>query len=137
MTRSLVKGFSLIELLVAIAVLTISLVMLYKAAGGVLQTSTALQMQQKAIWVAHSVLNSRDTIPPTGWQERGSDVGIDWVVYSAPIADPAVGQVANPVRLHQVSLRLSWEGRRDRVLWSIDTVLPETRSTSIQPTSSP
>lgn len=131
MSRALFRGFSLLELLVAIAVLATSLAMLYKAAGGVLQTSTAVQKQQTAALVAQSVLNSRDALPPTGWQENGSDAGIDWSVSSVPIADSGSITPTQPVRLHQVSLNLSWQGRNDRVRWSIHTILPEVRPASV------
>lgn len=137
MNRSFATGFSLLELLVAIAVLAMSLAMLYKAAGGVLQASSAVQMQQTAAQVAQSVLNSRDYLSPAGWHENGTDAGIDWSVSSVPVPDVASSTPAKPVRLHQVSVNLAWQGRRERVLWAIHTVLPEAVAASAPPSSSP
>jgi general secretion pathway protein I len=136
MSRSLVRGFSLLELLVAVAVLAISLAMLYRAAGGVLQATSAVQMQQTAVQVAQSVLNSREYLSSSGWHEKGSDAGIDWSVSSVPIPDAVNSTRANPVRLHEVSLKLVWQGRSERVYWSIHTILPETVASAVASTPS-
>ena len=137
MNRTVARGFSLLELLVAVAVLAMSLAMLYKAAGGVLQTSSAVQMQQTAAQVAQSLLNSRDYLPPAGWHENGSDAGIDWSASSVPVPDVSSSTPANPVRLHQVSVSLAWQGRSERVQWSIHTVLPEAVAASVPTSLSP
>lgn len=137
MSRTVFGGFSLLELLVAVAVLGMSLTMLYKAAGGVLQTSSAVQMQHNAALVAQSVLNSRDSLSPAGWHENGSDAGIDWSVSSVPLPDVAGSALVKPVRLHQVILHLAWQGRSERIQWSIHTVLPEVVTASVPASASP
>lgn len=124
------KGFSLLELLVAIFILAMSLSMLYKVAAGVLQTSSKLQMQQTAALVAQSLLNSRDTVPPSGWNESGTDAGIQWRVSSAPLLHSNRAASTDPLRLHQVRLILQWQGRSERMDWSIDTVRPEAEALS-------
>ncbi|GAB4396992.1 MAG: hypothetical protein OHK0048_03720 [Rhodoferax sp.] len=116
------RGFSLLEMLVALAIMGLSLGVLYRMAGGSARTAADIDVQQQALWLAQSVLASRSSVPPEGWNEDGRSGVFAWQVRSSPFA-AATG--ANAVPLHQIALHITWGGSaRDGAL-DLSTVLPE------------
>ena len=63
------RGLSLLELLVAFAIMAIALGMLYKASGSSARSVGEIQSYQRAVSLAESLLATRDAIPPDGWNE--------------------------------------------------------------------
>lgn len=117
-------GFSLLELLVAMAVMALSLTLLYQVDAGVLRGLGDQTQQQRANVLAQSLLDARDAVPADGWHEQGHDAGFDWQVDSTPLSLPP-GLPESAPRLHQVRLAIRWAGRLGPKALELNTVLPQ------------
>lgn len=116
-------GFTLLELLVALAILAMSLGMLYRASGGGARSVADLERYQRATVLAESLLSMRDAVSEAGWNEVGTSGGYDWQVSSAPYATEFNGP--NIPALHAVHIVISWnDGGRLRQ-FELNTLLPQ------------
>lgn len=125
------RGFSLLELLVAFAIMALSLGMLYRASGGSVRQISDVELQQRAAVLAKSLLALNDAVPETGWNEAGESAGFAWRVRSAPYPTPVNGP--NVPMLHQISVTINWtdvERGRLREL-ELSTLRPQKKPVSI------
>ena len=108
-------GFTILELLVAFAIMAISLGMLYRASGGSVRAVGDMEHYQRATVLAESILAMRDAIPEEGWAETGQVAAFDWRVASAPYPTEVSGPTVTP--LHEIRVVVSWpQGGRVRQL---------------------
>lgn len=114
-------GFTLLEVVVALAIMAIALGVLYRAVGGGVRTVGDLSAYSRAVAVGESVLQMRDSVPAEGWNESGQWEGFRWSVASAPYES---GSDAG-VPLHRVQVDVAWsDGLRDRT-FSLVSLRPE------------
>lgn len=120
-------GFSLLELLVALTIMSMSLGLLYQASTGALRGVADLDQEQRASMLAQSLLESRDAVPPEGWKEAGRSANMDWRVSSALY--PTAASRANPAvpNLYQVEVTVDWPSRRGPRHIEFVTLLPQQR----------
>ncbi|GAA4418965.1 type II secretion system protein [Acidovorax lacteus] len=123
------RGLSLLELLVAFSIMAMALGLLYRSMGSSARNVADMGQQQRALQWAESLLLTRESVGPEGWNESGDTAGIRWDVRSTPLAPPPSSGTGatNPqaVGLHGVELQLRWdESGRMREL-RLATVLPE------------
>ena len=118
------RGFSLLELLVAMAVLGLSLTLLYQVDAGVLRGLGDQDRQQRATLLAQSLLEARDAVPAAGLNEAGEAAGFGWSVVSRALPPPA-GLPADAPVLHSVHVAVRWEGRLGPKALDVHTVLPQ------------
>lgn len=116
-------GFSLLELLVAFAIMAMSLGLLYRMAGGSARSTADVVQQQQAVWLAESILASRNSVLKDGWQEDGESAGFKWRVRSQRHNSGV--QAPDLVGLHRIDVTVSWTlGSRPGQL-ELATLLPE------------
>lgn len=121
------RGFSLLELLVALSIMSMSLGLLYQASTGALRGVGDLDMDQRAGVLAQSILDARDAVPAAGWSESGRSANMDWSVASA-LYETAIARASPAVpRLHEVRVVVEWGGWRGRRRLELHTLLPQQR----------
>lgn len=118
-------GFSLLELLVAFAIMAIALGMLYRAAGGSARAVGKTEVVQQAVLVAESVLAMRDAVPPAGWSDSGESAGFAWQVFSTRFSSNLDGPSV-PL-LHEIEIVVSWREGNGSQSINLYTLLPETK----------
>ncbi len=127
-----IAGFSLLEMLVAFAIMALSLGLIYKMAGGSARHTGELIHNQNAIWLAQSLLAGQSRIPTGGWNETGTSEGYKWEVKSSPYSAAGSGQSAadgsgNTIALHRVQVTVSWDMDARPGQLELVTLLPEVK----------
>lgn len=118
------RGFSLLELLVAIAIMGMAMGLLYRASGGSARSVGQAEAYQRAAVVLESLLSARDAVPDTGVNESGRSAGYEWAVRSEPWAQGG-GLDPRAVPLHRVFMTVRWlDGERWLNLDAV-TLLPQ------------
>lgn len=107
------RGFGLLEMLVALSIMSISLVMIYKAVGGSARGIGQIDAVQGAGMLAESLLDTYSFVPPGGVQEQGQDGIYQWHVSSQLHAEIA------GARLYTLTVGVQWAGQRQLVLHTI------------------
>jgi general secretion pathway protein I len=116
-TRRAQAGFSLLEMVVAIAILALALGALYQAAGGATRNVRAAEKYAYGVELARSVLADNATVSPAGVNKGGETPGgFEWRVATSPVNLQRTALA--DVRLHQIEVAVSWEdgGRRRTVV---------------------
>ena len=115
------KGFSLLELMVAIAILGISLTALYQAVSGASRSARASERYVYATQLAQSVLALYQRVPTTGMNDSGStDSGFEWFVEAWPYESQS--PTMEPGLLQRITVTVVYDdsdSRRNIVLDSV------------------
>jgi len=125
--RPAARGFSLLELLVALSIMAMSLGLLYQASTGALRGVGDLDQEERANVLAQSIIEARDAVPAAGWNESGSSAGMAWRVSSAPYETDVSRSTPAVARLHEVRVLVAWDSRRGQRQIELHTLLPQQR----------
>lgn len=102
-------GFSLLEMVVAMAILAISLGMMYQAVGGATRNVRSDEKYAYAVELARSLLAGNAKVPLSGMSSKGITNGdFSWQVNTAPIEMPGSFQ---PGALQDIVVSVSWPDR--------------------------
>ena len=121
------RGFSLLELLVALSIMAMALGLLYQASTGALRGVGDLAMEERANLLGRSILEARDAVPAAGWNESGSAAGMAWRVSSGMYETQVSRNMPSVVRLHEVRVLVEWDSRRGKRQLELHTLLPQQR----------
>lgn len=105
------RGFSLLETLVALAILSLSLGVIYQAQGTSVRAISHSLSLQKVLLQAESLLaehigpHTKD-LPATGVTTDG----VTWTLVRQPVELPPLLEDGPPVALVRVDLDLAWTG---------------------------
>ena len=117
------RGFTLLELLVAFAIMAMSLGLLYRAAGGSARNAGDTERHVHAVMLAESLLASYDAVPERGLSGQGESAGFSWQVRTQPFATQLKGPNIAP--LHQLNVRVAWGDAGQSRQVELTTVLPQ------------
>jgi general secretion pathway protein I len=82
-------GFSLLEMMVAMTILSISLGVMYQAVSGATRNVRADERYAFGVELARSLLADNSKVPRAGVSKRGETAGgYRWTVISSPISSP-------------------------------------------------
>ncbi|HEY7885234.1 MAG TPA: prepilin-type N-terminal cleavage/methylation domain-containing protein [Cellvibrionaceae bacterium] len=102
-------GFSLLEMVVAVAILGLSLGMLYQAAGGATRSISTSEDYSYAVVMAQSLLALHSEVSPDGVNSSGAtDDGYEWEVVSQPYLPDNGMNDEGTASLHWIDVRVSW-----------------------------
>lgn len=128
MAGQAVRGFSLIEMLVALVVLSLSLGVLYQAATGATRNVRVAAEYIDAVMLAESMLADHSHVTEENYAASGSFGRYGWQVNSWPAAfedglNPEQRGVA-PQPLQYLEVVVSWPGRTAPRTFDLLTVVP-------------
>ncbi|MEZ5501593.1 MAG: type II secretion system protein [Halioglobus sp.] len=109
------RGFSLLEMVVAVAILGISLGALYRAAGGAVRIVALDEKSAYAVELARSLLANYAVVPLAGIDDTGeTEGGFAWEVVAEPAPLPDGSTLAEG-SLQHITVAVSWQdGARER-----------------------
>ena len=122
------RGFSLIEMLVALVVLSLSLSVLYQAAMGATRNVRVASEYTDAVMLAESMLAEHSHVTEENFAVTGRYAQYDWQVSSWPAQvddglDPEQ-RAAAPRALQYLEVVVSWPGRSAPRNLNLLTVVP-------------
>ncbi len=118
------QGFSLLEVLVAFAIMAMSLGVLYQAMGGSARQAVDLAARERAMLFAESLSAAFDVVPAEGVSSQGQSAGFAWRVQSAPYITAATRQ-PHATPLHELRIDVHWlDGAREHH-FQLVTLRPE------------
>ena len=122
------KGFSLIEMLVALVVLSLSLGVLYQAAAGATRNVRVAAEYTEAVMLAESKLVEHSYITEEGYSASGEFGEYSWSVSSWPAVYENVTSPDQmpllPRPLQYLEVIVSWAGGSDTRSLDLLTVVP-------------
>lgn len=120
------RGFSLVEMLVALVVLSLSLGVLYQAAAGATRNVRVAAEYTEAVMLAESVLAEYSHITEESFSTSGAFGDYDWSVNSWPaVYENASDEMpVLPQSLQYVEVVVSWAGGSESRSVDLLTVVP-------------
>lgn len=116
------KGFSLIEMIVAMVILSLSLGMLYQAAAGATRNVRIDERYSYAVLLAQSLLAEHSVLAASGVSAGGDIEDYRWRLASTLLPGE---EGAEQIPLHQLTATIEWsDGPRTRQVVLV-TAVPE------------
>lgn len=111
--RQASRGFSLIEMLVAMTIMSMSVVALYQATAGATRNVRVDEKYSYAYLLAESLLAEHAVVDIAGMNKQGETAGgFQWQVSATPV-EGTLPKALKEGRLQIIQVTVSWgEGRR-------------------------
>lgn len=118
------RGFSLLEMMVAIAILGVSLAVLYQIVAGATRIVGSDEKYAYGVELARSLLADNGAVPLDGIRSDGETAGgYSWSVITEPVQFPEGGSLI-PGTLHFIVTRVSWVDAGKTREVSLHSVVP-------------
>lgn len=102
------QGFSLVEVLAAVAIMAVALVTLYRGAGGAQRAAQYMEAHLGARLVAESLIEDARQSPITGPDTRKGESGLyQWQLVIAPVDMPGIGKMQGG-RFYHLQAQIAW-----------------------------
>jgi len=102
------KGFSLLEMIVAVAILGISLGALYQAVGGATNATRIDEKYLYAIEIAKSVLADNSIVDPSANVSGVTEGGFKWELLSESVSAESIAKNSEDA-LQKIIVNVSWD----------------------------
>ncbi len=110
-------GFSLVEVMCAMAIAAMSLIVLFRGLGSSQLAASYLELQMGARVIAQSILSDERQATGTETGNREGDSGIyHWQLEIAPAEVDGVGKLPTGFRLYRLTVAINWQPRGQLVL---------------------
>lgn len=119
------RGFTLIEILVAMVIMAMGLALLYQILGTNTQAVSMTSQYQRAAMLAQSLLATHDAIPETGWNAQGQSGGFSWSANTQAYQTSAGRQEMALVPLHQLNILVQWQENGNTRALNLSTLRPQ------------
>ena len=108
------RGFSLLEILVALSILSMTLGVLYQATSGATRNVRNDERYVFGVELARSLLVEYGQVPLEGGSWEGeTDGGFFWKVNAAPVENPL--EILLPGTIQSIDIEVAWnDGLRER-----------------------
>jgi general secretion pathway protein I len=117
------EGFSLLEVLVAFAILALSLGVLMQLFSGGMRSALIGSSYSRAVDLAESTLALVGTeIPLQPGSQAGEEKGLRWELNIQPYVPEGLLAPPQDIQAFQVSVRVTWEGSGSGRSISLDTL---------------
>lgn len=120
------RGFSLLEVLVAFAIMAMSLAVLYRTSGGSVRAVADAENYERAVRTARSVLALQDGVPESGLFIDGVDGGMRWQLRTVAYPLPAVAP-GPAMPLHRVEVKVTFGDPERPQSVTLSSLLPQLR----------
>lgn len=111
------KGISLLEILVALAIMAISVVIIYRAIAGVIIAAQAIKDNGKVQIIATSLLDRYQYIGEKGINESSFDGDFNWEAWSEPFF---FAQENEKITLYTLKIKIN----NNKKVWIFETLRP-------------
>ena len=127
---SSILGFSLIETLVSLVILTLSLTVLYSAMAGSVRNVDIAEDYVTAVSLAESLLNEHRSVGQSDFYISGQFDKFSWDITTGPLrsgspdAESEAARAQVQRRLNFLNVVVSWEGALNNREVRLETVVP-------------
>ena len=120
--RRKMGGFSLLEMMVAITILSLSLGVMYQAVSGATRNVRADEKYAFGVELARSLLAENTMVPRAGVSKRGETAGgYRWEVNSAPLGTQVKGLKEGS--LQEIEIVVAWSDGRGAKQFMLGSVV--------------
>jgi len=125
MSAANTRGFTLIEILVAMTIMTMGFAILFSLSSRSLDGMRRVEDSERRIAFAREKFEQLKLLSDIEAGDRADGLledGTQWTIEVSPFIAPArEGTLRNPDAVVHVRLSLNWQGRTERQTWSVDS----------------